>query len=123
MSKHPIVHTEIPSKDRKKNGKFYADLFGWDITEVDQFDYSMFNSGEGSPGGGFPPVTDFNKIARLLVYVQTDDIDGDLKKIAALGGKMVMPKTEITGQGWFALFTDPEGNTLALYTYAAPPAS
>ena len=28
------------------------------------------------------------------------------------------PKTEIPGQGWFAIFSDPTGNRLALYTAA-----
>ena len=120
MSKHPIVHIEIPSKDLKKNSQFYADLFGWEITPVPEFDYAMFNPGEG-PGGGFPPVADFNKTDRLLVYVESDDIEADLKKIGSLGGKTVKPKTEIPGQGWFGLFQDPEGNTLALYTWGTRP--
>lgn len=120
MSKHPVVHIEIPSKDAKKNSQFYADLFGWKMTVFEQLDYVIFDSGEGSPGGGFPPVADFNKTDRLLVYVDTDDIERDLKKAVSLGGKSVLPKTEIPGQGWFALFTDPEGNTLALYTSANP---
>lgn len=120
MSKHPIVHVEIPSKDAKKNSQFYADLFDWKMTVFEQLNYVIFDSGESSPGGGFPPVADFNKTDRLLIYVDTDDIERDLKKAVALGGKSVLPKTEIPGQGWFALFTDPEGNTLALYTSANP---
>ena len=120
MSKYPIVHIEIPSKDAKKNSKFYADLFGWKMTVYEESDYVIFDSGEGSPGGGFPPLADFNKTDRLLVYVQSDDIEADLKKAGSLGGKTVLPKTEILGQGWYAIFTDPEGNTLALYTGANP---
>ena len=120
MAKHPIVHVEIPSKDLKKNSQFYADMFDWKMTSIPELNYVIFDSGEGSPGGGFPPVGDWNKTDRVLVYVQTEDIDADLKKIESLGGKTILPKTEITGQGWFALFTDPEGNTLALYTATTP---
>jgi predicted enzyme related to lactoylglutathione lyase len=117
MAKHRIVHIEIPSKDLTKNSKFYGDLFGWPITPVSDFNYAMFDSGEGSPGGGFPPVDGVtNKTDRLLVYVESEDIEADLKKAESLGGKMLMPKTEIPGFGWFAVFSDPEGNTLALYT-------
>ncbi|MEX2161655.1 MAG: VOC family protein [Anaerolineales bacterium] len=120
MSKHPVIHIEIPSKDLNKNSKFYADLFGWKITPVPDFNYAMFDAGEG-PGGGFPSVDgNLNKIDRLVVYVQTEDIEGDLKKIVSLGGKTVLGKTEIPGQGWFAVFSDPEGNTLALYTASNP---
>lgn len=120
MSKHSIVHIEIPSKDPKKNSKFYADLFGWEISTFEELNYSMFKPAEGL-GGGFPPVDDkFNKIDRVLVYIDTDDIEGDLKKIQSLGGKVLFEKMEIPGQGWFAIFQDPEGNTLALYTSANP---
>lgn len=116
MSKHPVVHFEIPSKDRKKNSNFYKEIFGWELAEYDELNYTMFDPKEG-PGGGFPPLDGkLNKTDRLLVYIGTDDIEADLKKVESLGGKQVMGKTEIPGQGWFGVFTDPEGNTLALYT-------
>ena len=43
MSIHPVVHIEIPSKDRKKNSKFYRELFGWELTEYDEMDYTLFD--------------------------------------------------------------------------------
>ncbi len=43
MSIHPVVHIEIPSKDRKKNSKFYRELFGWELTEYDKMDYTLFD--------------------------------------------------------------------------------
>ena len=39
-----------------------------------------------------------------------------LAKIEANGGKAIMPKTEIPGVGWFGVFADATGGTLALYT-------
>lgn len=120
MSKHPVVHFEIPSNDPKKNSKFYEDLFGWKISMFEELNYAMFDPEEG-PGGGFPPAVDFNKIDRVLVYIKSADIEADLKKVESLGGKNVLGKTEIPGQGWFGVFQDPEGNTMALYTYANPP--
>ena len=116
MSIHPVVHIEIPSKDRKKNSKFYRELFGWELTEYDEMDYTLFDPKEG-PGGGFPIVDgDLYKTDRVLIYIQSDDIEADLKKIESLGGKTVLGKTEVPGFGWFGVFTDPDGNTLALYT-------
>jgi len=52
----------------------------------------------------------------LLLYIGTDDIDASLAKVEAHGGKTVLPKTEIPGIGWFAIFTDQTGNRLALFT-------
>ena len=51
----------------------------------------------------------------LIVYVGSDDIDADLAKVESLGGKTVFPKTEIPHVGWFAIFTDPTGNRIALF--------
>jgi predicted enzyme related to lactoylglutathione lyase len=116
MSKHRVVHVEIPSKNRKKNSKFYQELFGWKLTEYDELDYTLFDPEEG-PGGGFPPIDGkLNKIDRVLVYFSSEDIEADLKKVETLGGKQVLGKTEIPGQGWFGVFTDPDGNTVCLYT-------
>jgi predicted enzyme related to lactoylglutathione lyase len=51
-----------------------------------------------------------------LVYIASDNIDDDLKRVAQLGGIVLKQKTEIPGTGWFGVFQDPTGNVLALYT-------
>ncbi|MCG8557709.1 MAG: VOC family protein, partial [Proteobacteria bacterium] len=104
MSKYPIVHVEIPAPDPDAAGKFYGDMFGWEIEKYDEFDYVVFSPEEG-PGGGFPATDEVMKVDRLMVYVGSEDIEADLKKIEGLGGKTVMAKTEIPGTGWFAIFT------------------
>ena len=38
-----------------------------------------------------------------------------LEKIVANGGKVLAPKTEIPNIGWYAFFSDPTGNNMALY--------
>jgi predicted enzyme related to lactoylglutathione lyase len=53
----------------------------------------------------------------VRVSIQTDDIDSTLAEVEKLGGKTVTPKTEIPDMGWFAVFTDPEGNYIGLFTY------
>ena len=48
-------------------------------------------------------------------YVDSEDIDADLKKVEGAGGKVAHAKDEIPGFGWWAAFTDPTGNLLGLY--------
>ncbi len=121
MSKHAIVHVEIPATDPTASGQFYADLFGWTLQHDAQFDYTMFQA-EGGPDGGFTKVGTPGADGRqtqpgdVLVYVSTDDIDATLARAEALGGKTVVPKMEIPGAGWLAIFTDPTGNRIGLYT-------
>lgn len=55
------------------------------------------------------------RTGELLVYVGSDDIDGDLRKAEQLGGKILVPKTEIPNTGWFGVFEDPAGNRLGLF--------
>ena len=119
MSKRNVVHVEIPAKNVEGAGKFYHDLFDWKMEHVKEFNYTMWEDGSGY-GGGFNEVSAENPVGLVLVYVHSDDIDADLKKIEKLGGTVVRAKTEIPGTGWYALFKDPTGNTLALYTSLNP---
>jgi len=115
MSKRGIVHVEIPAKDGKSAGKFYQDLFGWKLQEIPEMNYTMWES-EGGSSGGFSDVNGDTPVGSLLVHIHSDDIEADLKRVVELGGKVVKPKTEIPQTGWYAMFQDPTGNVLALYT-------
>jgi len=120
VSNHPIIHIEIPAKDAAAAGKFYGELFGWKIEADPTYNYVQFQA-EGGPGGGFPQLASATtdnpeyKPDSLIVYVSSDDIDADLAKVESLGGKTLMPKREIPQIGWFAIFTDPTGNRVALF--------
>ena len=115
MSKHPFVHIEISSNDRKESAEFYSHVFGWNLQHIDEMNYTTFSSGEGEVGGGLNPVTDQNPAGTVTVYIGTDDIEATLAEIEAHGGSTVAPKMEIPNMGWFAFFKDPSGNVLALY--------
>jgi predicted enzyme related to lactoylglutathione lyase len=119
MTDHPIVHIEIPALNPGAAGKFYGDVFGWKIVSDEIYNYVQFQS-KGGPSGGFVEPSETNhvpyKTDRLLVYLATDDIDATLVAIEAHGGKTVQSKTEIPHVGWWAVFTDPTGNHMALFT-------
>lgn len=121
MANHPIVHVEIPAQDTAAASKFYAEAFGWNIQHDPTFNYYMFQADPG-PGGGFVQIGGMgdNKQGEVLIYIGTDDIDASLAKVEAAGGKTLQPKSEIPNVGWFAYFTDPAGNRIALYTSMQP---
>jgi len=119
MSKRNVVHVEIPAANVEAAGKFYEALFGWKMQHVPEFDYTMWADGSGS-GGGFNKVSDEFPVGQVLVYIDSDDIEADLKRVEELGGTVVQPKKEIPGTGWFAVFKDLTGNVLALYTSLNP---
>ncbi len=119
MSKRNVVHVEIPAANVEAAGKFYQELLGWKIQHDDAMNYSMWEAGDGS-GGGFPEVSKDAPAGQVLVYIDSDDIEADLKKVEKLGGTVVYPKTEIPNIGWFGMFRDPTGNVLGLYTGMNP---
>jgi uncharacterized protein len=119
MTKRNVVHIEIPAADPGKAGSFYQDLFDWKIETDTTMNYTMWQP-QQDPGGGFSPLNESVKPGDVLIYVDSEDIEADLKRIKELGGQVLSPKTEIPTIGWFALFKDPTGNTLALYTSMNP---
>jgi len=119
MSKRNVVHVEIPAADVGAAASFYQQLFDWKMEHAAEFDYTMWSDGSGY-GGGFNKVDDHTPVGQVLVYIDSDDIEADLKQVEKLGGKVVTPKTEIPGTGWFGVFKDPTGNVLALYTSKNP---
>jgi len=111
----PIVHVDIPVNNLENGADFYRDVFGWELNS-DMPGYPMFKA-EGGPGGGFVQKGDGDQVR---IYLMSNDINASLADIEAHGGKTVMPRTEIEGgHGAFAVFTDPSGNTLALYSAPA----
>ena len=122
MAAQPIVHIEFPALDPKAASTFYADVFGWQIQTPPGFDdYPMFQA-DGGPGGGFIRIgsTEGGRLQRNagepLIYLASQDIDDDLRRVQANGGQIVLPKTEIPQVGWFAVFQDPSGNKVGLFT-------
>jgi len=120
MSKRNIVHVEIPAANVDGSTKFYEALFGWKMMPMPEMNYTMWEAGDGDEYGGFPQVSDENPAGQVLVYIASEDIEADLKKVEKLGGKVIHPKAEIPKMGWYGVFQDPTGNVLALYTSMNP---
>jgi len=113
-----VVHVEIHSNAPEKTKAFLKDVFDWKFQDMPEMNYSMFEA-PSAPGGGLQKAE--NLPAGIINYILSEDIDGTLKKIQSSGGAVVMPKAEIPGMGWFAVFQDPTGITLALYENAPQP--
>ena len=115
MSQRNIVHIEIPASSSAEAADFYKKLFGWKTVIDEKMNYTMWEP-EVAPGGGFSPLGEDVKPGDVLIYVDSADIEADLQHVKELGGTVVSPKMEIPGVGWFAIFKDPTGNQIALYT-------
>jgi len=105
---HPVVHFEIGCKDRAKTEKFFGELFGWQIGAGSMVDTA---SKQGIPGH----ITSLGHEPEhyTIFYVEVDDVQAALDKVAALGGKTLVPPVKIP-TGIFAWFSDLDGNTIGL---------
>jgi len=119
MTKRNIVHIEIPTRNSKESAEFYKKLFGWHTEHIPEMNYTLWDAHEG-PGGGFSPIGDETKVGEILIHVNSEDIEADLKKARSLGATIQREKTEIPGIGWWGVFKDPTGNMIALYTDMNP---
>lgn len=115
----PVVHFEIGCRNTDKARSFYGPLFGWEFhahgpaAMVGNIG-PMCPTPTGGIGGhlnslGHPPEH------YSLIYVQVDDLEATLKHVEKLGGKRVVPPTEVPGMGSFAWFNDPDGTTIGLW--------
>ncbi|MFQ5797103.1 MAG: VOC family protein [Bacteroidota bacterium] len=110
----PVIHWEIGGNDTKMLQDFYSKLFDWKVDSNNPMNYGLANTGgEGGINGGIGPTGE-DKKPYVTFYVQVDDLQGYLNRAEKLGGKVVVPPTEIPNIVTFALFTDPEGNRIGL---------
>ena len=121
-----VVHFEIPADDVDRARKFYSTLFGWKIEKAEvkkdgaSMDYWMISTSgisndKSSLGGGIMKRQDPKQ--PNLNYIGVDSIDDYSTRVNELGGKVVMPKTEISGYGYFAVCMDTENNAFALWEH------
>lgn len=114
--KYTVVHIEIPAKDRRAGATFYADVFGWPAEHMDApMPYTTLRSGNEGMGIGMPDVGEQTKPNDVIVYISSEDVEADLKKIEAAGGKRLSDSFKVGDFGEMAMFTDPTGNRLALW--------
>jgi predicted enzyme related to lactoylglutathione lyase len=108
-----VVHIEVPSADVDRAVGFYSGVFGWEIgpSAMEGFDYRMFQTAEDAGGaimGSESPGSG------LVVYLDTDDIDGSIAMVREHGGT-ADDKQPVPTHGWFAACTDTEGNKFSLW--------
>jgi uncharacterized protein len=108
---NPVVHWELFAKDAPALGRFYAELFGWQLAPMPEIDYVLIDTRAGAGiNGGIATVVDDSR--RPMFYVEVDDVQSALDRMQASGGTMTLaPITEVVT---FAQCADPEGNIVGL---------
>jgi predicted enzyme related to lactoylglutathione lyase len=114
MVEGAIVHIEIPASDIATSSAFYNKLFGWESMEM-MPGYSTFTAADGF-GGAYTTFSQPSSEGGVLFYIYCADLDSKLPEIEAAGGTTVQGRTPIPTVGWMALFKDPAGNVIGLFS-------
>jgi predicted enzyme related to lactoylglutathione lyase len=107
-----VAHFEIVGADGTKLQNFYRELFDWEVNADNPMNYGLVDPSSAGVGGGIGGSPDGS--SHVTVYVAVDDPQAYLDRIEQMGGKTIMPVTEIPGMVTFAQFADPEGNMVGL---------
>src|SRR6476619_6625310 len=112
---------EIPVKNFERAKAFYTALYGEEIQEMPHpiYKYGILSSDmENGVGGGIVEGEGFEPSMKgTLVYLNAgEDLSNPLSRVEAAGGKILLPKTSLGGNGFMAHITDTEGNKIALHS-------
>ena len=111
---------EIPAYDINRAAKFYSTVLGaeLEIAEMSPGYLMAMLPSEGGVGGalvqgdGYAPSTD-----GTLVYLNGgEDLALPLGNVESAGGQVLVPKTDIGENGFFAYILDSEGNKVGLHS-------
>ena len=121
--KNVINWFEIYTSDFNRAKQFYTQVFQYKLTDIpmnndrhSQMQYATFpgteNAGgalvkldEVKPGGG-----------GTLIYFATEEINTELNRVEAAGGKILRSKLSTGDFGFIALIEDTEGNLIGLHS-------
>src|SRR5258708_13670722 len=95
----PIAFFEVVSPDHQQAQTFYRELFDWQIAaDPAMGGYGLVDTGAGEDaiGGGIGPSMQPGDTGGKA-YVKVDDLDAYLDRAQALGGKPLVPPTDLPG--------------------------
>ncbi len=123
MFHNAISWFEIPVKDFDRAKKFYSSIYDYEMPEMmmgpNRMGFLLFDQQKGGIGGAIiygeryiPSNTG------IKIYLNGGkDLNVVLERVEKAGGKIIMPKTQITPElGFSAIFTDSEGNEISLHS-------
>jgi predicted enzyme related to lactoylglutathione lyase len=115
---------EAMTTDLSSSLLFYKGLFGWETREVDMGPmgpYHVIHVG-GKDIGGFAKLDPSRGApSHWLAYITVEQLDKDVARATQMGGRILVPPTDIPQTGRFAIVADPSGAAFAPFQYSHDP--
>lgn len=114
---------ELLTHDTGSAGKFYAEVFGWNLNahgtgelgtgEVGT--YYVFQRGESWAAGMMQMPAEAQAPSHWIPYIAVNDVDASARRAKELGAKVFVEPRDIPDVGRFSVLQDPVGATFALF--------
>ncbi len=122
---NPVVHFEMPYRDRERAVRFYASAFGWQcqmlgeemgnyVTVVTAVSDAKPGAPAGAIGGGLFPLKPDWPAQYPGVVIGVEDIHAAMARVRDAGGEVLGEPMNIPGVGDYVAFLDTEGNRHSL---------
>ncbi len=113
-----FVWHELMTTDTDAAAAFYSKVVPWKTQDSGMPSYTLWMAGKTQVGGltGLPADGGSSAPPHWIVYVATPDVDATVADAERLGGKVLKAATDIPNMGRYAVLTDPQGATFAVYT-------
>jgi predicted enzyme related to lactoylglutathione lyase len=120
-----VAWTDLTVPDATQVRDFYAAVVGWTHSPVDMggyADFCMNRPGDGQTVAGICHARGVNADLppQWLIYITVLDLDSSVAKVAAAGGRVLVPPRDLGGAR-MAVVRDPAGAVAGLYQ--PPPAA
>ncbi len=123
---NPVVHFEMPYKDKARASRFYHEALGWQmldqgaamgdyvVAQTTPTDAEGMIERAGAINGGLYPLSPDSPHQHPSVVVAVADIRAAMAAVTGAGGEVLGEPVEIPGVGQYVSFTDTEGNKVSL---------
>jgi predicted enzyme related to lactoylglutathione lyase len=112
---YKVVYFELEALDLSRAKYFYETVFGWDIRIQQAYKYAQVYI-DKQYAGGIVQVTEPKGPGSTRFYVEVPDIDAVLRHVSSMGAKIMEPKRSVGHHGHAALFQDPDGNVVGIWS-------
>jgi len=116
-----FCYVELVTTDPEAGGSFYNSLFGWNRSDQDMGEhgiYTQFMLRDKITGAMYklpPELASQNVPPHWGLYIAVADVDASTRKVAELGGKVVLGPMDVMDAGRMSVLSDPQGATFCLW--------
>jgi uncharacterized protein len=117
-----FVWHELLTTDTAAAAAFYTKVVPWRTAPSSMPGYTIWMAGQTQIGGLMAlPTEPAATPPHWLIYIGTPNVDATCAQAQGLGARVVKVPADIPNVGRFAVLTDPQGATFALFTPGAGP--